>query len=214
METVDTGTILIKPVSVGNFGNNVFVLICKKTNDSVIVDASFEADKMLAAAEGTNVRFILMTHCHSDHTQALEELRSATGAPVGIPPAESKQFGIKADFDINDGDKIKFGDCEVEAFLAGPGHSPAGTAFLMPGHCIIGDAVFPGGPGRTNSSADFDVLLANIQKRVYTLPDETVLYAGHGDNTITVGESKKEYAVFASKERTKSPHGDVLWLES
>ncbi|MEE8110866.1 MAG: MBL fold metallo-hydrolase [bacterium] len=213
METTDAGSVLIKKVPVGNFGNNIYVLVCKKTNDSVIVDASFEAEKILAAAEGTNVRSILMTHCHSDHVQALDELRNATGAPVGIPPAEAKQFGIKADFDINDGDKIKFGECEVEAFLAGPGHSPAGTAFLMPGHCILGDAVFPGGPGRTSSPEAFEELVENVKKRVYTLPDETVLYPGHGDNT-TVGESKKEYAVFASKERSGPVHGDVLWLES
>ncbi len=213
METTDTGAALIKKVRVGDFGNNIYVLVCKKTNDSVIVDASFEADKILAAAEGTNVRYILMTHCHTDHVQALDELKATTGVPVGIPPVEAAHFGIQGDFDINDGDTIRFGECEVGAFLAGPGHSPAGTAFLLPGgHCIVGDAVFPGGPGRTNSPEDFKVLVDNVQKRVYTLPEETVLYPGHGDNT-TVGDSKKEYAVFASKERTSTVYGDVLWSE-
>ncbi len=213
MEKTDAGPVEIRKVRVGDFGNNIYVLVCKATGDSVIVDASFEANQILAAAEGTNVKYILMTHCHSDHVQALDELREATGAPVGIPPAEAKEFGIMGDFDIHEGDTIQFGECQVEAFLAGPGHSPAGTAFLMPGHCIIGDAVFPGGPGRTNGPKEFEALVENIQKRVYTLPDETMLYPGHGDNT-TVGDSKKEYAVFAGKERSETPHGDVLWLEA
>lgn len=213
MEKTDAGPVEIRKVRVGGFGNNIYILVCKTTGDSVIVDASFEADQILAAAEGTNVKYILMTHCHSDHVQALDELREATGAPVGIPPAEAKEFGIKADFDINEGDTIQFGECQVEAFLAGPGHSPAGTAFLMPGHCIIGDAVFPGGPGRTNGPKEFETLVENLQKRVYTLPDETMLYPGHGDNT-TVGDSKKEYTIFAGKERSETPHGDVLWLEA
>ncbi len=212
MEKTDTGSVEIRKLRVGDFGNNIYVLTCNATGDSVIVDASFEAAKILAATEGTNVQYILMTHCHPDHVQALDELRNQTGVPVGIPPAESKEFLIKADFDINDGDRIQFGECQVEAFLAAPGHSPAGTAFLMPGHCIGGDAVFPGGPGRTNSPKEFEILVANIEKRIYTLPDETMLYPGHGEN-ITVGESKKEYAIFSGKERDKTPHGDVLWLE-
>lgn len=213
METIDAGVALLKKVRVGGFGNNIYVLVCKKTEESVIVDASFEADTILKVAEGTKVRSILLTHCHSDHVQALEELRRATGAPVGIHPEEAGHFGVRADFEIHDGDRIPFGQCEVEAFLAGPGHSPAGMAFLLPGHCIVGDAVFPGGPGRTNSPKAFERLVENIRKRVYTLPDETVLYPGHGDNT-TVGESKKEYAVFASKDRSGPVCGDVLWLES
>ncbi|MFQ5916037.1 MAG: MBL fold metallo-hydrolase [Nitrospinota bacterium] len=213
METIDAGQVLIKKVHVGGFGNNIYVLVCKKTNDSVIVDASFEAQKILDAAEGTNVRNILMTHCHSDHVQALEELRKATGVPVGIHPEEAKHFQIKADFDLHDGDRVQFGECGVEAFLAGPGHSPAGLAFLLPGHCIVGDAVFPGGPGRTGSPKAFEELVENIQKRIYTLPEETVLYPGHGENT-TVAQSKQEYAAFASKKRSGPVHGDVLWLES
>lgn len=212
MEIFETPTITIKKVPVGNFGNNVYVLACKATADSVIIDTSFEADKILRAAEGTTVRYILQTHCHSDHVQALEEVKRQTGVPVGIHPDDADHFGIQADFDLHDGDLIHFGKCQLKVLLT-PGHSPGGVGFLFPGHLIIGDTLFPGGPGRTSTPRQFEQLLESIQKKVFPLPDDTVLYPGHGKNT-TVGESKREYAVFASKVRTRPVCGDVAWLET
>ncbi len=212
METFDTPKITIKKVPVGNFGNNVYVLVCKATGDSVIVDTSFEARQILEATEGTTVRYILQTHCHSDHIQALAEVKRRTGAPVGIHPDDADHFGIEADFDLHDEDIINFGECQVKVVFT-PGHSPGGVGFLFPGHFIIGDTVFPGGPGMTSSPQEFEQLSDSIQQKVYSLPDETALYPGHGENT-TVGESKKEYTVFASKVRDRPVCGDVLWLET
>ena len=82
--------------------------------------------------------------------------------------------------------------------------------FLVGGYLFSGDTLFPGGPGRTNSNADLQQSIESITTRLYGLPEATVVLTGHGDDT-TIGESKKEYEVFAAKEHPADLHGDVLW---
>ncbi|MCH7810062.1 MAG: MBL fold metallo-hydrolase, partial [Chloroflexi bacterium] len=76
-----------------------------------------------------------------------------------------------------------------------------------------GDTLFPGGPGRTNSPADLQQSIQSITSVLFALPDETEVLPGHGDGT-TIGEAKKEYAVFADKEHPADLCGDVNWAQS
>ena len=78
---------------------------------------------------------------------------------------------------------------------------------------IAGDTLFPGGPGRTNKPEDLQQEIRSILDRLYSLPDDTHVYTGHGDDT-TIGASRREYAVFASRVHPPDLCGDVLWLES
>jgi len=185
------------------------VLVDQPSAESIIVDAAFEAEKIAAAAWSTTVKAIVQTHCHSDHVQALDEVKRLTGAPVGIHPADEEAFGIPADFPLEHGVRVNFGAAAVEVIHT-PGHTPGGCCFLIGRHCVCGDTVFPGGPGMTRSAEAFEQLIASITGRLYTLPEGTMLYPGHGENT-TVGASKREYAVFAAKERTKAVFGEVTW---
>lgn len=212
METYDSPQMTIRKVNVGPYDNNVYVLICKETNESVIIDASFEVPNILAAAGDSRVRYILQTHCHIDHVAGMDELKTATQAPVGIHPQDEEQFSIRGDFQLEDGVPIQFGACEIEVIHT-PGHSRGGISFTYGAHCFCGDTVFPGGPGKTWSADDFQTLLHSIATRLYTLPDATVLYPGHGLIT-DVGASKQEYEIFQSKPRSKDVYGDVLWRES
>jgi hydroxyacylglutathione hydrolase len=94
-----------------------------------------------------------------------------------------------------------------------PGHTPGSTTYLHGKHAFVGDTLFPGGPGRTRTNENLQEELASITSQLYVLPDETVVWPGHGSKT-TIGESKAEYAVFAAKEHAPDLAGDVNWLTS
>jgi len=78
-------------------------------------------------------------------------------------------------------------------------------------YLISGDTIFPGGPGKTGTSADFKQIVKSIETRLFVLPDDTEVYPGHGDATV-LGNEKKAFATFASKPHHPNLCGDVLWL--
>ena len=178
----------IVKLSVGPMDNNVYVLICPETRESVIIDAANEANRILEAVKGTNVRYILLTHGHSDHVQALEEVKQATGAPVAIHPADAAMLPIAADLALNDGDRVRFGKHEL-LVLHTPGHTPGSVCLLTDQHLFSGDTLFPGGPGNTKTRlGNFPQIIESV-RRLFELPDETHVYPGHGADT-TIGREK------------------------
>ena len=203
--------ILLKKITVGPFENNVYFLVDEARKESIIIDAAAEAEEILNIVKGTRVKIILQTHGHMDHVMALAEVRKATNAPVAIHLADEKAFGIRADVHLEDRQTLDVGPLQIQT-LHTPGHTPGGLCFLMEGHLLTGDTLFPGGPGKTARPEDFEQLLSSITQKIYPLPDSTVCHPGHGPET-TVGASKMEYQVFASRKRTKPVYGDVLWLE-
>ncbi len=212
MKDVDIQGSLLRKITVGSFDNNVYLLLHPVTNESIIIDAAADADRILQNVRATRVKYILLTHCHMDHVMALEEVRASTKAPVGIHPADEKAFGVRADIHLEDNQILEIGKNQIRVIHT-PGHTPGGVCFLIEHHLISGDTIFPGGPGKTASPKDFEELLESITQKIYQLPDHTVCYPGHGLNT-TVGESKKEYRIFAEKKRTRPVYGDVDWLRS
>ena len=80
-------------------------------------------------------------------------------------------------------------------------------------YLISGDTIFPGGPGKTGTPADFKQIVESIKARLFVLPDDTEVYPGHGDATV-LGKEKKEFAAFASRPYSSNLCGDVLWLSS
>ncbi len=201
-----------RKITVGSFDNNVYFLVDPITNESVIIDAAAEANRVLEAVNGTHVKYILQTHCHMDHVIALDEVRKATKAPVWIHLADEKAFGVHADSYLEDNQILDIGKNQIRVIHT-PGHTPGSVCFLIEKHLISGDTLFPGGPGKTSSPENFQQIVKSITQKIYSLPDETVCYPGHGSET-TVGESKEEYQVFAGKKRTKPVYGDVEWLRS
>jgi glyoxylase-like metal-dependent hydrolase (beta-lactamase superfamily II) len=172
---------------VGSFENNVYVLECPETHDSLIVDGCFEADSIVAGADGTNVVGIVQTHGHRDHVQALRELKRKLGVPVSAHPGD--RYPVTIDRDLADGDEISFGERAVTV-LHTPGHTPGGVCLLSGRHLISGDTLFPGGPGNTNKDRRaFDQIIDSIETKLFVLPDETAVYPGHGRDT-TIGAEK------------------------
>jgi glyoxylase-like metal-dependent hydrolase (beta-lactamase superfamily II) len=179
--------LIVRKLEIGDYENNVYVLEDPETHESLIVDGSFEADKIIAGAEGTKVVGIIQTHGHFDHVQALAELKDMLGVPVYAHPGDD--YPIPIDKEISDGDEIAFGKRSVRAIHT-PGHTPGGTCFLYGDHLISGDTLFPGGPGNTDKDAErFAQIIEAIETKLFTLPDGTNVYPGHGADT-TIGQER------------------------
>ena len=179
----------IHKVVVGPVDNNVFVLRCKATGDAVLLDAANEHDRLLELCRTLGVRKVLETHGHWDHIQAVPQLRDA-GYSVGVA-AQDADMLPSYDEVIEDDSVIDVGRLRLHTIHT-PGHTPGSMCFLLDGHPIVfsGDTLFPGGPGNTSfDGGDFDTIIASIDRRLLTLPPDTIVLPGHGTRT-TIGAER------------------------
>ena len=200
---------LVKQGPLGPYANNVYLVQDRATGDAIVVDAPADAEQILDALDGGRVTRIVITHRHPDHWMSIDALRQATGAPVACHEADRERYADKVDATIADGEEIAAGSLRVRAIHT-PGHTAGSTCFLIGGHLLSGDTLFPGGPGRTDKPADLLQSIASITAKLYVLPDTTFVHPGHGDGT-TIGRSKREYAAFVSREHPADLCGDVTW---
>jgi hydroxyacylglutathione hydrolase len=195
---------------VGGIVSNAYLLVCQKSNDSVLVDTPGDAGKLLEQLKGTNPKYILITHNHFDHLSAFAGVRSQLQAPVAAHPLDA--LPSPPDILLNDGDTISFGDISLKV-LHTPGHTPGSLCFYTDRYLISGDTLFPGGPGKTGSPAALKQIIESISNKILPLPDDTRVFSGHGDPTVLKKE-KEEIAVFKSRGHDPALCGDVLWLSS
>ena len=178
-------------LSVGPMDNNVYILTDPLTRQRVLIDPADEADRILAAL-GTPpaLAYILLTHGDADHWQALDAVREATGAPVGMHQAdEGRLEGRTIDFHVDEGNQIHFGEVTLDVFHT-PGHTGGGICFYTAPYLFDGDTLFPGGPGNTRrEGGDFELIMRNVQEKLFALPDDTIVYPGHGKST-TIGAER------------------------
>jgi glyoxylase-like metal-dependent hydrolase (beta-lactamase superfamily II) len=202
----------INKLTLGPFDNNCYVITCRLTRESVVVDAPAEAAGILQGLQGTHPRFILITHTHMDHLGALSELKSELGIPVAVHPLDAKGLPSRPEILLSDGGEVSFGKLKLRV-LHTPGHTPGSVCFLTGKYLISGDTLFPGGPGKTRSPADLRQIIESVTTKIFCLSEDTEIYAGHGDSTILKKE-KEEFALFSSRPHDPSLCGDVLWLSS
>lgn len=188
---------------------NCYCLICAESGIGVVVDPGAEADRILAEIGGRPIHAILLTHGDPDHIGALAEVRAATGAPVAIHAGDAGRLPIPPDFFLDDKEILAVGGCRLEVIHT-PGHTPGSVTLRIGNLALVGDTLFPGGPGRSKSPDDFRQILASITHKLFALPDDTVAYPGHGPPT-TIGAARAEYAAFAARSHPADLHGDVTW---
>jgi glyoxylase-like metal-dependent hydrolase (beta-lactamase superfamily II) len=198
----------VEPLVVGPLFSNCYIIWDKDNKEGVIIDPGDDADNILETINelGVKIKYILATHGHFDHVGAVASLRRKLKIEFlaheddyfFIEDGENaaQRWGIdieqppKPDRFIKDGDMIKIGDFELEV-LHTPGHSPGGVSFLYDKMVFAGDTLFQNSIGRTDfRKGSFKDLSNSIKTRLYTLPDDTIVYTGHGPVT-TIGDEKK-----------------------
>jgi glyoxylase-like metal-dependent hydrolase (beta-lactamase superfamily II) len=180
----------VHKVVVGPVDNNVFVLRCTATGESLLVDAANEHGLLLDLARSLGVRRIVETHGHWDHVQAVTELRDA-GYSVGVTAADADMLP-SYDEVLDDDEVLQVGRLRVRT-VATPGHTSGSMCFVVEGTPLLfsGDTLFPGGPGATHfEGGDFPTIIRSIEDRLFTaLPADTLVLPGHGDDTTIGTES-------------------------
>lgn len=198
---------IIRGFEGGPFAQNTYLAVCAETRAALLVDAGAAVGRALAAARalGATVERIVLTHAHVDHVDGLAEAKAATGAPIylhpadralyGAAPTQAQWFGLRmqplppVDAELAHGDVVRFGACALEVRHT-PGHAPGHVVLVGDGLALVGDTLFQGSIGRTDlPGGDFAQLIAAIRSQLLTLPDETLLYPGHGPET-TVGHER------------------------
>jgi glyoxylase-like metal-dependent hydrolase (beta-lactamase superfamily II) len=175
--------------------NNVWIV--GNEEECVIIDSPHDAAAIISQVRGRKVLAILQTHAHNDHIGAAREVADAVGAPIYLNPEdlvlwEQVYPDSKPDRELNDGDLFEVGGATLRAIHT-PGHSPGSTCFYLEseGTVFTGDTLFNGGPGATGRSySDYPTILASIRGRLLTLPPETVVRTGHGENTTIAAEQE------------------------
>jgi len=181
----------IHKVVVGPYENNVFVLRCTQTGDAVLIDAANEHEQLLELARGLGVRRVLETHGHWDHIQAVPAMREA-GYEVAVTALDAPRLAeVGYDVFLDDAEVVEVGRLRLHAIHT-PGHTAGSICFRLDGHPILfsGDTLFPGGAGATGfEGGDFPTIITSIDRRLFTLPADTIVLPGHGVDT-TIGTER------------------------
>ena len=192
-----------------NYMTDENTYIIYENNDAVVIDPGNSADKIIKTADelGKEIKYILLTHCHYDHIEFLEELREKTGAMVvssdkcsvniGDPNINLTLHGLgheifakKSDIIMSDGDVKNFCGIDFKCIYT-PGHTNCGVCYLAEDNLFAGDTLFLRSVGRTDlPTGDADMLVSSIKNKLYTLDDDIKVYSGHGKPT-TIGYEKK-----------------------
>jgi glyoxylase-like metal-dependent hydrolase (beta-lactamase superfamily II) len=185
----------ITKVAVGPMENNAYLLRDRATGHALLIDAANEADRLLSLVGDAPLGFVVTTHRHPDHWQALAEVVRSTGARTVAHSADAEGLPVRVDDAVEHGDTVVVGDSVLEV-LHLRGHTPGSIALLHRdpaghGHLFTGDSLFPGGPGNTEKDPErFAALMDDLEARVFgELPDDTWVYPGHGNDT-TLGTER------------------------
>ncbi|MBU6201830.1 MAG: MBL fold metallo-hydrolase [Acidobacteria bacterium] len=176
---------------VGPVDNNVFIVRCRATGDSVLIDAANEHERLLDLCTALGVRRVLETHGHWDHIQAVPAMREA-GYAVGVMSADAPSLAdVGYDAFLDHDEVVEVGRLRIRV-IHSPGHTPGSVSFAVAGTPLLftGDTLFPGGPGATAfEGGDFPTIIRSIERELFAFPDGTVVLPGHGADT-TIGAER------------------------
>lgn len=211
MEAQPPTSMEVRTFSGGGFAENAYLVTCTRTHEAVAVDPGAGAAAMskIIADENLDLQAILLTHAHMDHVEGVHLVRATVPyVPIWLHPKDwrlyealpqqADAFGLRVapqpppDKELEHGQRFTFGSCTFEVRFT-PGHAPGHVILVAreAGCALVGDVVFQGSIGRTDlPGGDLYTLMRSIREEVLTLPDDMVLYPGHGPST-TVGDERR-----------------------
>ena len=175
----------------GSDGNNAYLIVSPLTAEGIIIDAPLAPGELLEAADGIQVKAILITHKHRDHLEGLQDLIEATGAPVAAHREDAAEMPLAPAILLEDGDTIRAGTLELRVIHT-PGHTPGSACFLVGNHLFTGDTLYAQGPGESRGVEATQQILKGITEKLFLLPDDTFLLPGHGPGSL-LGAVKELY---------------------
>lgn len=198
---------------------NCYIVEDEETKETMVIDPGGEADKIIEMLDiiEAKVKYIYLTHCHSDHIGAVATIKEKKGGKVlihrddadgldneDINLSETIDMGhieLEPDSRVDDGDLIHIGELEFKVIHT-PGHTRGGSSLYCEkeGLLFSGDTLFRGTWGRTDlPTSSFEAIIDSITKKLLILPDETIVYPGHGKSTI-IKEEKPIYLELKPRE--------------
>lgn len=204
---------ILETLVVGMIQANCYILGDEKTGEGVVIDPGGDTAVIVRTLERHKLKpvAILATHGHFDHVEGLAGMKRATAAPIYVHKGDlpliqgmttqGALFGIQVeqapppDHFLAEGDTIRFGGYTLSVVHT-PGHSQGSVCFKMDKKVFVGDLLFAGSIGRTDlGGGDYATLIRSVEEKIFTLPDDTVVYPGHGPET-TVGIEKRTNPFF------------------
>ena len=201
---------ILKALVVGSVATNCYIVGSESSKQGMIIDPGAEARLILKTVSdlGLTISLIAITHLHFDHVGALAPIKEKTGAKIAVHEVEAQAgLGIfsrmlssmtggsfsqppKPDILLKEGDTVAVDNLSFTVLYT-PGHSPGGISLYGHGIVFTGDALFNYGIGRTDfPGCSYEELMDSIQNKLMTLPDDTIVYPGHGPST-TIGEERR-----------------------
>ena len=201
-------TLKIVQIPVGALAMNATLVMDEESRATIFFDPGDEIERILEIANHENmiITRLIATHCHVDHIAGANTAMEKLDLPLEICPLGKDLLGnvgpiaaafgysvseIKEGGYLNEGDIVKIGKTEF-TILHCPGHSPDSLCFYSEGVLIGGDVIFRGSLGRTDlPGGSTEQLMNSITEKIYDLPEDTIIYPGHGPKT-DLGREKKE----------------------
>lgn len=214
---------ILENLCVGMLQTNCYLLGDEESRQAVVIDPGAEGRRICNRIRELRLQLsaVLITHAHYDHTLAAWTLNQQLGGKIYLNPEDQPLllqiiFGLASRFrpeirpvspdEVDgkpaDGDRLQFGAIHIEV-MATPGHTPGHVSYYLPesGMIFSGDTVFFGSIGRTDfPGGSFQQLIESVRTKIFSLPDETIIYPGHGPAT-TVGRERTQNPFFLREDK-------------
>ena len=200
---------IVHQIQVGNMQNFSYIVVDEDTNESIIIDPSWDLIELEIVIKENNlkIKYIVNTHHHFDHTIGNEAMAESTKAPI----IQHENSELKHDITVKDGDVIEFGNSKLKV-LHTPGHSKDSICLMGDGKIFSGDTLFVGNCGRIDlPGGSAKELYHSLFDVLYSLDDNLVLYPGHNyghKETSTMGQEKITNMVM--QKRTEQQFLDMM----
>lgn len=200
---------IIKAFVQGPIDANNYLLIDENSKEAVLIDCSSSDDEFICAVknEGVNLKYIFLTHGHFDHILGCDKFKEVFNPKIYMNNADKIQVDLapqmlshyaqkhissikSIDNYLKDGEEFTFGNIKLKA-IATPGHTQGGMSYLVDGKLFSGDTLFKGSVGRCDlEGGNWKDILHSVREKIFTLPEETEVFPGHGPRT-TIGYEKR-----------------------